>query len=334
MIAQNPTPFSFLELALAACAPDSELQHAGARWTWTAPGVLSIEPLKDRGLDAAIISTAVHGDEVIPFRLIDTWLRHTEQRELQIERPLLLILANPAAVEAGSRFVKHNMNRLFSRALVSKHVVSEKLATSDDAEHQRAQLLMDVVEDFVSRHPRGLHFDLHSTIKASDQDRFAIVPVDCESRDLSEMHAWLECFGTNAWVQNISPAAAFSSFTARAGYLSVTLELGQVASLDEPIDRFLPLLDELDRLAGGGRASSPQDKTMKGFRVIQEIIRPAGDFKVVLDTFVNFRALAQGTLIARSGEHEWRIEQSGDALLFLNPSVPEGHRVGLVIRQR
>ncbi len=329
MIAQNPTPFSFIDLALAPQAPAADRERGGARWHWPVPGVLSIEPLTDQGLDAIIISTGVHGDEVIPFRLIDIWLQQATQQNLQINRPLLLILANPAAVQAGSRFVRHNMNRLFSR-----QKVAAQLTTSGDAEHQRARQLMDEVENFITRHPQGLHFDLHSTIKPSDEDRFAIVPVDCANRDLSSLVAWLECFGTDAWVQNISPAAAFSSFTARSGYLSVTLELGQVASLDEPVDRFLPLVHELDRLATGRQASPAQGRTMKNFRVIEEIIRPAGEFTVDLDPFVNFRPLTEGTVIAHTPDHEWRIGRNGDAVLFLNPSVPQGHRVGLVIRQR
>ena len=312
----------FLRQSLEPTANASDFDAGGADWSWVDQGALLIEPHSSSGLGAVIISVGVHGDETVPIRLLDQWLSEVSQGTLQVRRPLLILLGNPEAVIAGRRFVEHNMNRLFSAA-------SEKHSAK---ECQRAVVLMDVVRDFVARHPNGLHFDMHSTIKPSDQDRFAVVPVDCEAMDLSELHAWFRHFSVDAWVQNISPASAFSSFTARLGYRSATLELGQVSAPDEPIDRFLPLLDELDRLATGPAMDA--DHEIIGFQVIDEIIRPEGEFEVCLQGFVNFREWHQGTLIARSREREWRVQKDGDALLFLNADVPPGHRVALIIRQR
>lgn len=312
----------FLQHSLEPTGSDGEFDAADARWSWVAQGGLRIEPHTDTGLCGVIISVGVHGDETVPIRLLDTWLARAAQAASNIRRPILVLLGNPDAVIAGRRFVAHNMNRLFSSA-------SEKSRTD---ECQRAVVLMNVVRDFVRRHPDGLHFDMHSTIKPSDQDRFAVLPVDCETMDLSELHAWLQHFAVDAWVQNISPAAAFSSFTAQLGYRSATLELGQVSALDEPIDRFLPLLAELDRLASGPAEETDHDIT--GFQVVDEIIRPEGKFDLHLDGFVNFRQWRKDTLIARSADREWRVQHEGDALLFLNADVPPGHRVALIIRQR
>lgn len=312
----------FLHRSLNTEGPGHPFMAAGARWHWPAPGMLEITPTEPSDMQAAIISVGVHGDETVPIRLVDQWLEHLRQQERNIHRPLLVVLANPAAVNIGKRFVKHNMNRLFSAAS----------ATEPDSEHQRTAQIMTVVEKFAAHFPAGLHFDMHSTIKPSDQDRFAIVPVDCRDNDLSDMNAWLADFSVDAWVQNISPAAAFSSFTARLGYNSATLELGQVSALDEPIDRFLSLLPSLDRLALGEAAE--QGHSPAEFQVIDEIIRPQGEFEVCLQDFVNFRPLAADTLIARGGDREWRTGRAGDAVLFLNADVPVGHRVGLLIRQR
>lgn len=315
----------FLKQSLQPTNSGDDFDACDARWSWLAPGVLQIEPHADTGLCGVIISVGVHGDETVPIRLLDTWLAQTAQSTWKIQRPMLVLLGNPGAVIAGKRFVTHNMNRLFSSASVN----------DSSAECQRAAVLMNTARDFAKQHPEGLHFDMHSTIKPSDQDRFAVVPVDCEAIDLSQMQAWLRHFAVDAWVQNISPAAAFSSFTARLGYCSATLEMGQVSSLDEPIDRFLPLLAELDRLATGPAVEI--DHHITGFQVIDEIIRPEGDFELCLEDFVkgfvNFRQWRQGTLIARSEDREWRVQQDGDALLFLNADVPPGHRVALVIRQ-
>jgi succinylglutamate desuccinylase len=311
----------FLQQSLETTGNAGEFDAANARWSWVAQGGLRIEPHTDTGLCGVIISVGVHGDETVPIRLLDTWLARATEGRLNIRRPMLVLLGNPEAVVAGRRFVQHNMNRLFSSA-------SEQDRAS---ECQRAVVLMNVARDFARQHPEGLHFDMHSTIKPSDQDRFAVIPVDCKTMDLSGLHAWFRHFAVDAWVQNISPAAAFSSFTARLGYRSATLELGQVSALDEPIDRFLPLLAELDRLASG--PASEADHTITGFHVIDEIIRPEGTFELCLEDFVNFRQWQKGTLIARSDDSEWRVQNDGDALLFLNADVPPGHRVALVIHR-
>lgn len=313
----------FLQRSLDPAHSGGEHRVGGARWTWLAQGVLQIEPESTGDLCGAILSVGVHGDETVPIRLLDRWLEDTWRREGPVTRPMLVILANPEAVKLGRRFVEHNMNRLFFPGA----------ADSMAGEHRRAMVLMDRVREFAARHPGGLHFDMHSTIKASDQDRFAVIPVDCEAPATDELYDWLRQFSVDAWVRNISPAAAFSGFTARLGYRSATLELGRVSSLDEPIDRFLPLLPALDSLAAG-KPDTGGEHPMAAFQVVDEILRPEGDFAVCLEDFVNFRALPAGTLIARGGGRSWRVEQDGDALLFLNPDVPPGHRVALIIRQR
>ncbi|MEX1198606.1 MAG: succinylglutamate desuccinylase [Pseudohongiellaceae bacterium] len=317
--------FSFIEHCLDPAGAEAEFISSKARFTWLACGALQITPHRsDTDLDSAIISVGVHGDEMIPVRLVDRWLHGMVAKEHAVRRPLLILLANPDAVRAERRFVESNMNRLFSAS--SK----EQSVGAGSGERRRAAELMELVEQFVAAHPDGVHLDLHSTIKPSDHDRFAIIPVQCRGRDMAPLFGWLHHFATDAWVQNISPAATFTSFSASLGYTGATIELGQVSSLDEPIDRFLPLLPEMEHLAHGPAA--PVEQVGIGYEVIDEIVRPEGAFEVCLDSFVNFRRLSKGMLIARTDSEEWRVEQEGDALLFLNPSVPVGHRVALLVR--
>ncbi|TGG90199.1 succinylglutamate desuccinylase [Natronospirillum operosum] len=310
----------FLHTSLTEDIPATAIETPGALLTWEAPGILSVEPHEPSHLPAAIISVGVHGDETVPVRLVDHWLRGLVEKELRVQRPLLVLLANPGAVQAGTRFVEHNMNRLFSSSA----------ALGEDAESRRARVLMKAVQWFVERHPDGLHFDLHSTIKPSDRERFALVPPACAERPLTNLMKWFQRFAVDAWVQNRSAAATFANFSAGLGYLSATLELGQVSAIDEPLDRFMPIIPELEGLAQG--PSTPSGHQTQGYQVLREIIRPEGEFEVCLQDFVNFRPLTAGTVIARGETEEWTIEQTGDALLFLNAQVPVGHRVALVIR--
>lgn len=313
-------PFNFLQTSLGTDVPTENIETPGAVLSWEAPGILTVEPHETSHLPATIVSVGVHGDETVPIRLVDRWLRHLVETGYTVKRPLLVMLANPAAVQAESRFVEHNMNRLFSATA----------AQGEQEENRRARTLMRAVQWFVERYPDGLHFDLHSTIKPSDCDRFALVPPNCAERNLTNLMKWFQRFAVDAWVQNRSAAPTFASYSASLGYLSATLELGQVSSPNEPLDRFLPLLPELDRLAQG--PSTPSGHQTQGYQVLREIIRPEGAFEVCLEGFVNFRSLTAGTVIARGETEEWVVEQTGDALLFLNENVPVGHRVALVIR--
>ncbi len=311
---------NFFHSSLDAEAPLGAIETPAAIMTWHCQGVLSIEPREPSHLPGVIISVGVHGDETVPIRLVDQWLARVAADALPVNRPMLFILANPAAASRETRFVDHNMNRLFDPA-----------ATAGSApEALRALELMAQVKAFADRHPDGLHFDLHSTIKPSDKDRFALVPPACAERTLTNLLRWFQRFAVDAWVQNRSAAATFANYSANLGYLSATLELGQVSAPDEPIDRFLPLLDEFTLLAQG--PSTPSGHPTQAFQVQREIIRPEGAFEVCIEDFVNFRPLTAGTVIARGETEEWTVEEDGDALLFLNARVPVGQRVALVIR--
>lgn len=318
----SATPaFSFLKASLIAEESVAPPIISGTMSTWVGPGILRLEPKSPApGLPAVVISVGVHGDEIVPIRLVDRWLNQCVGAELPINRPLLILLANPLAVAENARLLKHNMNRLFT---ADSHGQA-------DAEKQRASQLMTAVEGFVSAHPDGIHFDLHSTIKPSDRDRFALVPPACADRDRQPLMHWFQRLSVDAWVQNTSPAATFANFSAQLGYLSATVEVGQVTGPDQPLDRFLPLVTELAALAAGDERRVDHDT--REFQVLSEIVRPDDAFEVVLDDFVNFRPLDAGTVIARNDRQEWTIEQDGDALLFLNANVPVGHRVALVVR--
>lgn len=312
--------YSFFDNALLPAGQCEVPQLPGTNAQWLADGVLSLSVSEQTSEQPVIVSVGVHGDETVPIRLLDAWLNDAVANGHALARPMLLVLANPVACRAGVRQVEHNLNRLFSK----------QAAKNTAMEPARAGQLMQVVERFAEIHPNGLHFDLHSTIRPSAKDRFALVPPACADRNQQPLQHWFGRFAVDAWVQNTSPAATFANYTATLGYLSATVEVGQVTGPQQPLDRFLPLVPALADLAAAVPGTT--DRQPQRFQVVDEIIRPEGKFAVMLEDFVNFRALSAGTLVARSAGHQWCIERTGDALLFLNPDVAVGQRVALVIR--
>ncbi|MGE9295842.1 MAG: succinylglutamate desuccinylase, partial [Puniceicoccales bacterium] len=76
-------------------------------------GVLVAEPAQ-AGDKQVVISCAVHGNETAPIELLRDMVADVRSGKLQLAHRTLFLIANPASINAGRRFVEENMNRLFS----------------------------------------------------------------------------------------------------------------------------------------------------------------------------------------------------------------------------
>ncbi|MEX1056207.1 MAG: succinylglutamate desuccinylase/aspartoacylase family protein, partial [Natronospirillum sp.] len=135
---QTVRPIEFLRSGLNPTYLSEPILKPGATAYWLGQGILQLEPTVRSDLPAVIISVGVHGDETVPIRLLDHWLQQWGREADNVHRPMLLILANPLAVAAGTRFIDHNMNRLFSVAEPER----------GHAEAQRTVEIMTAVQAF------------------------------------------------------------------------------------------------------------------------------------------------------------------------------------------
>lgn len=93
----------------------SQELHNGVVLQWVAEGVLRIDPLI-LGTRHLLISAGVHGNETAPVEILDRWLRRIVAGEIVPRQSLMLMLGNPAALRAGTRYIERDMNRLFNGA--------------------------------------------------------------------------------------------------------------------------------------------------------------------------------------------------------------------------
>ncbi len=301
------------------------------RWTLIDAGVISIEPLDGpSAVDTSLVlSAGIHGNETAPAEMLDRLLLDLAIGATSPPLRLLAILGNPPAILAGTRFVEENLNRLFSG------VHRER----DHAEARRAAVLERAVEAFFDAAPRRhhrLHYELHTAIRASELERFAVIPfgqaVDPEQLDFlrrADMHAVLLDNG---------PSTTFSYFSSNhCGAVAMTLELGRVSPLGQNDPARLRAIEQcLHAVLEGGWPSPslpPVASDPPVFRVEHELLRThASDFELnVADDAPNFALIADGHRITSDPDGGITIEGEGRRIVFPNPDVPVGQRVGLVI---
>lgn len=282
-------------------------------------------------LAGIILSCGIHGDETGPIHLLQRLHNELQSAALAPSRPLLLIFGNPDAIRHQQRYVDSNLNRLFTRTPSPQPVAGES------REAARARQLMQVCQRFQQQVPQvDLHLDLHSTIKRSCIERFALTPVHSghySDRWLGQL--WQAGFG--GLVHQTRRANTFSQFSLDVlGADSFTLECGSLQQSDEPHDQ--RLWDWLVNLVGsevawhtkepGGR----QQPALRQFTVAEEIIRASDQFRFLVDEGLpNFSQHPPGTAIYQEARGTFTIDEERFSL-FLNSRVETGQRAGLLLK--
>lgn len=211
-----------LELTLAGREPaeKTQLTVEGVRMRWLSEGALEVKPpeARDNGLDL-LLSAGIHGNETAPIELLDRLLHDIARGNLKPRARILFLFGNPEAIRRGERFVEQDVNRLFN----GRHELS------GGAEALRACELERLAASFFSRPERSrLHYDLHTAIRGSKIEQFALYPWK-EGRQHSRRElARLRAAGMEAVLLQNKPSIVFSAYTYdQLGAESFTLELGK-----------------------------------------------------------------------------------------------------------
>jgi succinylglutamate desuccinylase len=245
----------------------------------------------------------------------------------------LLILGNPPAMVAGERFIDVNLNRLFNGAHGEAH--HEGLP-----EARRARFLEEMCRQFAIAH-HGLalsHYDLHTAIRPSRRERFALYP-HVEGRSVPPQ---VQCeFLLEAEVETLllqhKESTVFSAFSAGLlGAESFTVELGKVEPFGHnDLRRFRGIEQALRRRFRGLPApeAGPPFDHLTVFEVVHEILNTGPSFRFhVPDDVANFTEYPSGTVIWEDDQTCYRVGTAPEAIVFPNPAVPVGQRVGLLVR--
>jgi succinylglutamate desuccinylase len=318
-----------LELTLAGHEPAAKIQLTteGARLRWLAEGALEVTPpvVSDNGFDL-LLSAGIHGNETAPIELLDRLLQGIASNRIKPRARVLFLFGNPEAMRRGERYIEQDINRLFN-GQHDLHSGSEAIRASD-LEHLAAS--------FFNKPERlRLHYDLHTAIRGSKIEQFALYPFQQErSRSPLELER-LRAAGIDAVLLYNKGSVTFSAYTySQLGAESFTLELGKARPFGQNQAVNLDLLEQqLQALIEGREAQAVERPELKLFTVAREVIKHSDDFKLHLPTDVeNFSELPEGYLLAEDiAGTRWIVEEKGARIIFPNPKVKNGLRAGILI---
>ena len=296
----------------------------GVQVSMPAGGMLLLKPALPSST-RLLLSVGIHGDETAPIEMLAALLETLALTPKALAVELLLVVGNPAAIAAGTRFVEADLNRMFGAG---------RGALAGAVEAARADAIMRATTDFFQGQTgRKLHLDLHTAIRPSRHARFAVIPAAVDDPGQLALCDWLGSAGIDALLFNEAPASTYSAYSARnLGACSCTIELGQVgllgANLPEQLSVTAAALGQLLRGQKSVAAGAPPLR----FRVAQEIIKHSAAFQLHLDDAThNFTAFGPGALIATDGERLVRVGPVTQYIVFPNPRVLVGQRAGLML---
>ncbi|MEH8019147.1 succinylglutamate desuccinylase [Rheinheimera muenzenbergensis] len=298
-------------------------------------GVICFEPQQPGSKDI-VLSCGVHGNETAPIEICAELVQELLTGQLVLKQRLLVLFGNPAAINAGTREINENLNRLFS----GHHSMGAGLI---NAERKRAKALEGYVSRFYSEIrvtdavPRNRYlYDLHTAIRGSRFEKFAVYPfLHGKPWQKAEFEFLQACDVTTVLLMQ-TPASTFSYYASNShGADAFTIELGKVQPFGQnDMQRFTKVRTALRQLVTADNVQTQpfDERQFQLYQVYRAINKQTQEFKLhFADDVENFTSYPLGTLLATDGDTEYRVEREGEAIIFPNAKVAIGQRAMLMV---
>ncbi|MDC9604598.1 succinylglutamate desuccinylase [Xenorhabdus griffiniae] len=309
--------------------------------SWLAEGVLQLLPQKrpqvtgassqEKSVDTLIISAGIHGNETAPVEILIQLLSQLAQGKLPLQHNLLLVFGNLPAMRAGQRYIDYDLNRMFGGRYQNFPLGNES---------ERAMELESVIQRFfhetaVMASTQYRHLDLHTAIRGSCHEQFALLPYQAREY-AADFLQWLEDSDLDALVFHNTAGGTFSHFTSEHYNVdSCTLEIGKALPFGQnDLTRFSNITTALQDLIAGLPSGKRVKAALKRYRVVDAIIKQHDSFQLnIPEDTKNFTELPQGFDIAHQQHQSWKIESPANFILFPNAHVAVGLRAGLLLEK-
>lgn len=298
-----------------------------------APGIIVFEPDCVTHKDI-VYSCGIHGNETAPIEICDELVQQILTGKLTLKHRLLVIFGNLPAMDIAQRFVEENLNRLFDGAHSEANVPT-------NPERQRAALLEQAVTDFftdlslIGQRER-YHYDLHTAIRDSKNEKFAVYPFTHGRPRKPEQLSFLGACGVNTFLLSESPTTTFSYFSVKHFEADAfTVELGKVRPFGQnDTSRFAATKQVLTEFVSQPDIDLPDynESDFLIYRVNQVVNKKTEEFSLCFDDATpNFMDYAKGTVLAIDGDEEICCQFEGEAIVFPNAEVEVGQRALLTV---
>jgi len=292
-------------------------------------GILLFEPDQaGSGCQNIIISCGIHGNETAPIEIVNQLVNKILTGSIKPENRLLFIFGNPQAAVEQQRFCQTNLNRLFC----GRHADPEFTQT---IEGRRAALLESEVGLFLANSEnQTLHYDLHTAIRDSLHEKFAVYPFLHDRQWSTHQLAFLEACGIEAVLLSHQPSSTFSYFTStQFDSHSFTVELGKVHAFGEnDLASFRDIGQQLTALIEGRQSFSDEPDQIVAYSVVAEVIKQSEAMSFgFADQVKNFTAFERGTVLVEDNEN-YIVRHDSESIVFPHANVQPGERAVLIVR--
>lgn len=296
-----------------------------------AEGIIAFEP-HHAGSKDIVLSCGIHGNETAPIEICDELVKHILTQKISLSHRVLFIFGNLPSMDIAKRFVEENLNRLFSGAHSQGTVPINQ-------ERKRAIVLEQAVANFFLDRPANtdrFHYDLHTAIRASKNEKFAVYPFQHGKAHSKQQLAFLLDCGVNTILLSESPTTTFSYYSSRQFNANAfTVELGKVKAFGHnDMSQFAQAKQKLTELITMEQLqiSSFDQTKMLIYRVNQVINKRQQDFELNFDDETpNFSDFSKGDLLAFESGKQYYCQQDGEAIVFPNAQVAIGQRAILTV---
>ncbi len=303
-------------------------------------GILTLEPANPASRQADIVlSAAIHGNETAPIEYLNNLVAEALRGDWLVGNRVLVLFGNPRAMNRAVRFEKDDMNRLFC----GKH---QGEAVRGTPEAIRAAILEAAVTEFYQAYPQEvdgrsvtrLHYDMHTAIRGSVFEKFAIYPFPHGKDWNREQLAFLTSCGVNTVLLQSTISPTFSYFTRKTfDAEGFTLELGKVEPWGQnDLSRYQAVIDHLRGLIQAQPLPvAPFDNAaMNLFEVKGEVIKHTDQFKLnIANDVPNFTGFQKGFVLAEDEPEGYVVQEDDERIVFPNPKVKNGLRAGIMVRR-
>ncbi len=294
-------------------------------------GVLLVEPTNSvKPSKSIVISSGIHGNETAPIEIVQQLISDIIAKRIAVQHRTLFIMGNPVAMNIAKRFQIENLNRLFCGKY--KNI-------ADCFEKYRAAKLEEYVSDFFTKgadDATNYHYDLHTAIRNSKYEKFAIYPYQHGKPWNKEQLSFMQACGVNTILFGHGPTGTFSYYSSvEFSAHAFTVELGKVRRFGENnMESFQEMTTNLTALICNNdimlKPFSNDDFNL--FEALGDITKVSADFKLFVDDDAsNFTDFPIGTLLSTDNKEEYRTTKAGESIVFPNANVGNGQRAALMV---
>lgn len=326
----------------------------GTRVSIPAEGIIVFEP-EAPSLKDIVYSCGIHGNETAPIEICEQLVKALLTQQRAVAHRLLIIFGNLPAMDIAERFVEENMNRLFDGEHSNPDVPS-------NPERVRACLLEQCVREFfvdvsltggetrktkagneagsVEGMPVGkrerYHYDLHTAIRDSKNEKFAVYPFTHGRPRKPSQVTFMGMCGVKTILLSDSPTTTFSYFSCKHFEADAfTVELGKVRPFGEnDMSRFEEARKTLVNFATDldFNLTDYRSEEFLIYKINQIVNRTKENFSLNFgDDTPNFMDFPKGYVLAQEPGAQYIAQQDGEAIVFPNAKVAIGQRALLTV---